>query len=231
MDDSSYFRREPPSQEPPVREPFFNAPARTLVIPALILIGYGLQVLIGPQANDTVLGAFALNPLLLRQGAFDLLISHIFLHGSWTHAGLNAAFCLAFSGPIARAMGKGAGGVISFFTFFLICGIVAGIGYCLLNWRSDVAIVGASGAISGFMAASIRLGGAPGTIRGLFTGPVLSMTLFWCGVNAASAFIPGLLGAGGALVAWQAHIIGYICGLLLIGAWLRLFHRQYFTTS
>ncbi len=231
MDDSTYFRREPPSHEPPVREPIFNAPPRALVIPALILIGYGLQTLIGPQANAAVIDAFALNPLLLRQGELELLVTHIFLHGSWTHAGMNAAFCLAFGAPVARAMGKGIGSALSFFAFFLICGVIAGLGYCLLDWHSNVPAVGASGAISGLVAAAMRLGNPPGTLRGLFSRPVLSMTVFWCLANAISAFFPSLMGAGDGVIAWQAHIVGYICGALLIGPWLRLFHRQYFTTS
>jgi membrane associated rhomboid family serine protease len=60
------------------------------------------------------------------------------------------------------------------------------------------------------------------------------MTVFWCGVNAASAFVPYLLMPGlpaGTSVAWQAHVFGFLAGLLLIGPWLRLFHREYFTTN
>src|SRR6185312_15406257 len=117
---------------PVQREPIFNAPLLTLAIPAIILAGYGLQMLAGPSGQDLLFNAFALSPVLLRQGHWDLLLSHIFLHGSWAHAGLNAAFCLAFSTPIVRAAGRGAGGMLSFLVFFLLCGVVAGLGYCLL---------------------------------------------------------------------------------------------------
>ncbi len=222
---------EPESPRAP-REPFFNAPLLTLAIPGAIMLGYLLQVLAGPSAQDALIADFALNPLLLRQGHWDLLLSHMFLHGSWAHAGLNAAFCLAFSTPVVRAVGRGAGGVLSFLVFFLLCGVVAGLGFCLLNWRFNIDIVGASGAISGLMGASTRLMSVPrGQLNGFTAGPVVSMTIFWCGVNAASAFVPGLMGAGGALVAWQAHIVGFLFGLLLIEPWLRLFHREYFTTN
>jgi membrane associated rhomboid family serine protease len=222
------------NSSPVEREPFFNAPLVTLVIPLVILAGYGLQALAGPSSQEALADAFALNPLLLRQGHWDLLLSHIFLHGSWAHAGLNAAFCLAFSAPMARAAGRGAGGVLSFLVFFLLCGAVAGLGYCVLNWHENVVIVGASGAISGLMGASSRLMGMPrGQLNRFASGPVVGMTVFWCGVNAASAFIPDLmgLGTGGAPVAWQDHVVGYLFGLFLIEPWLRLFHRQYFTTN
>jgi len=215
-----------------VREPIFNAPLLTLAIPAVILGGYLLQVIAGPSAEQALADSFALNPLLLRQGHWDLLLSHMFLHGSWAHAGLNAVFCLAFSAPVARACGRGAGGALSFLVFFLLCGVAGGLGFCLLNWRADIAIVGASGAISGLMGAASRLMGArTGHLNSFTRGPVVGMTLFWCGVNVASAFVPDLMGAGGAKVAWQAHVAGFLFGLLLIGPWLRLFHRQYFTTN
>ncbi len=217
------------------REPIFNAPLLTLALPAVIIAGYGLQTLAGAVGQETLLDSFALNPLLLRQGHWDLLLSHMFLHGSWSHAVLNAAFCLAFSTPVVRAMGRGAGGVLSFLLFFLLCGVIAGLGFCLLNWHDNVPIVGASGAISGLMGAASRMMRAPpGQLNGFTRGPVVAMTVFWCGVNAASAFVPYLLMPNlpaGTSVAWQAHVIGFLAGLLLIGPWLRLFHRQYFTTN
>src|SRR5438105_3787458 len=55
------------------REPFFNAPVLTLAIPAVIVGGYLLQVLAGPAAQEALVDAFGLNPLLLRQGHWDLL--------------------------------------------------------------------------------------------------------------------------------------------------------------
>ena len=214
------------------REPIFNAPILTLALPAVILIGYGLQALTGEAGQEALIDAFALNPLLLRQGHWDLLLSHIFLHGSWMHAGVNAAFCLAFSTPVVRAMGRGAGGVLSFLVFFLLCGVVAGLGYCLLNWHQNLPIVGASGAISGLMGAASRLMGVPrGKLNRFNAGPVVGLTLFWCGVNVASAFVPDLMGMGTGPVAWQAHIVGFLFGLLLLEPWLRLFHREYFTTN
>ena len=220
---------------PAAREPIFNAPLLTLALPLVIIGGYGLQTLAGPNGQEAVFESFALNPLLLRQGHWDLLLSHMFLHGSWSHAILNAAFCLAFSTPVVRSMGRGAGGVLSFLLFFLVCGVIAGLGYCLLNWRDNVAMVGASGAISGLMGAASRMIRAPrGHLNGFTQGPVVAMTVFWCGVNAASGLLPQFFAVGvpaGTLLAWQAHVVGFLAGLLLIGPWLRLFHREYFTTN
>ena len=215
------------------REPFFNAPLLTLVLPAVILGGYFLQTLAGPAAQSSLVDGFALNPLLLRQGHWDLLLSYMFLHGGWYHAGPNALYCLIFSTPVIRAMGRGASGVLSFLLFFLVCGVVAGLGYCLLNWRADVPILGASGAVFGLVGASSRLMNLRGArLNPLLSPTVIVMTLFFCVV--ASGLLPDLFSPGlppGTALAWQAHIVGFLFGLLLIEPWLRLFHRQYFTTS
>ena len=48
-------------------------------------------------------------------------------------------------------------------------------------------------------------------------GPVISMSIGWIAVNlllAVVGFAPGLGNAG---VAWEAHIFGYVAGLLLVG--------------
>ena len=224
-------------QNPLRKEPMFTAPPLAILIPVVLLVIYGLQSLASPQMQDAIIDSFALSAVLLRSGDYLLLVSHIFLHGSWLHVGANSAFCLAFATPVVRAMsysGQGwrAGGVLSYLAFFLICGIVAGLGYCLLNWHSPMKMVGASGAISGLMGAAIRLRSDPfdPDIKGLLNPRVLIMSLTFCIMNAGLAFAP-LLAGEGTLVAWQAHIVGYLFGLLAISPWMHLLHRNYFTTS
>ncbi len=227
-----------PHSSDTAREPLFNAPLLILVLPVIILGGYGLQVLAGPAAQQTIDDNFALNPLLLRQGRWDLLLSYMFIHGGWFHAGSNAVYCLIFSTPVIRAMGRGAAGVLSFLLFFLVCGVVAGVGYCLLNWRADDPVLGASGAVFGLVGAASRLLNVQRPkLNGLFSSTVIGLALFFCLVTSgvlSSLLSSNLFSVGvpaGANLAWQAHIAGYLFGLLLIEPWLRVFHRQYFTTN
>ncbi len=214
---------------PPRREPFINAPPLAILIPVILITLYGLQSLAPPDVQERIILGFALNPTLLRAGYYEYLVTHIFVHGSWAHVLANSVFCLAFATPLVRAMGKGAGGVVSFLAFFLVCGIAAGIGYCVLNWYSSVPVVGASGAISGLIAAAIRLRFQPGNpgLEPIWHGRVVVMSLSYIGLNALTAFLPLPVGEG-MVVAWQAHVCGYIAGLLLITPWMRLFHRRFF---
>lgn len=213
------------------KEPIFNAPPLAMLLPVLLVSLYFLQSL-SPVVSERLIDSFALSPLLLRGGSYELLVTHIFLHGSWAHVLMNSAFCLAFATPVIRAFGNGAGSVASYIGFFLICGVAGGLGYCALNWSSPISVAGASGAVSGLMGAAIRLGqpGREPILRSFAHPQVLSMTVIYCGLNAATAFAPLIFGDG-IQIAWQAHIAGFLFGLLVISPWLRVFHRSHFTTK
>ena len=60
---------------------------------------------------------------------------------------------------------------------------------------------------------------------------VLSSAAVWIGLNLATALLPILLSGQGIVIAWQAHIAGYLFGVLVIGHWLKAFHPRFFTTS
>jgi len=218
----------------PRKEPAFNAPLMAVVLPLLIVGCYALQISGGPALNRALQDSFALSPVLLRQGNFELLFTHIFLHGSWTHVLFNAVACLIFATPVIRAFGKGAGAALSFFAFFFLCGMAAGLGFCLLNLSSAVPVVGASGAIYGLIGASSRIAGVRGASGGivpLTNSRVLSSAAVWIGINLATALLPFVLGGPAVVIAWQAHIAGYVFGVLVIGHWLKAFHPGFFTRS
>ena len=221
-------------EQAPQKEPAFNAPLMSVVLPLLIVGCYALQTSGGPALENALLDSFALSPVLLRQGNFELLITHIFLHGSWTHVLFNAVACLIFATPVIRALGKGLGATLSFFSFFFLCGIAAGLGFCLLNLSSSTPVVGASGAIYGLIGASSRIAGLRGVSGGivpLTNRRVLSSAAVWIGINLATAALPFLPGGQGMVIAWQAHIAGYLFGVLVIGHWLKAFHPHFFTRN
>ena len=207
-------------------EPALNAP---WPVPALILL------LIGAHAARVAVGAppdaLALTASDLEAGRLVGLITYQLVHGSWAHVLMNSAFTLAFGAPVARFLGRGPQGSTVFFGFFLVCGVVAAVAYggletllaqlgrgSLPSW----ALVGASGAASGLMGAAARLIQGNGSVGAIGGRTVWAMTASWIIVNVVLG-VSGLTpGAGGAPVAWQAHIFGYVAGLILIApaGWL-----------
>jgi len=206
----------------PSPEPIVNAPWPVVVLTVSIVVAYLIQSRFPlPLVSD----AFAFSPALMLQGHPERLVSSLFVHGSWSHALLNAAFILAFGAPLARFYGPGIGGVIAFFLFYLVCGVLACLGFAAVHWGQDAALVGASGAASGLMGAAARIigghGGRPGP---MFSKAVTGMGAAWIVVNIIMAFTGGALipGAGEAGVGWEAHLVGFAAGVLLIGpfGWL-----------
>ena len=113
---------------------------------------------------------------------------------------------------------KGLKGVVIFFLYYIMCGVVAVVGYGLLHLGTSTPVLGASGAVFGLMGGALRLlgrrnkGPVPLTNRRFLRASMILMT-----VNAMfglAGFVPGM---GGVQIAWEAHAIGYVAGALLIG--------------
>ena len=194
-------------------EPLFNAPAPVLLVVASILGGYLLQ----SRAPDpeAVVHALGLSPLQVSEGRAWTLLTVLVVHGSWVHAGLNALGALAFGTPVARACGRR--GVLRFLSVYLACGLISSLGYVLLHWSEAIVLVGASGAVSGLMGATSRLIDRPGVLGPFRSRTVVGMAGAWLLINLLMAAQWIDVGAGGAPIAWEAHLIGYAAGLLLIG--------------
>lgn len=158
------------------------------------------------------------------------LVTYALLHGSWTHLAVNALTLAAFGSPVARRLGDLP------FLAFLACGAVAGaLAHFVLHPLDISPMVGASAGISAAMAAIVRFAFAPGAILGGMplerkgsNPPVEPLTnlignrsaimfvLVWFGTNALSGAFPQSTGSDAA-VAWEAHIGGFVFGLLAFG--------------
>lgn len=197
-------------------EPLFNAPWPALLAAASIL---GPNALLMNADEPTIL-SLALIPRDFWDGHWTGVVTMMFVHGGWLHALMNAAFAVAFGAPVARLLGLGARGGAMFWLFYMACGIVSGLGYAMLHPEAVGPVVGASGAVSGLMGAAARTMDGQGRLGPMFGPQVLSMGLGWLVVNLVMAVAGGLL-TGGAGVAWEAHLIGFVAGVLLIGLFAR----------
>jgi membrane associated rhomboid family serine protease len=154
-------------------------------------------------------------------------LTYAFLHGNWTHLALNGFWLVAFGSAVARRIGP---------VRFLMLGAIAaiaGAGAHLATHFYDLApVVGASGAIAGFMGAAARFVFDPGSFGDVDreraeAAPEPSLmqilrnrqAIAFIGVWFASNLVAGLasqpLGMTNAPVAWEAHVGGFLAGLLL----------------
>ncbi len=223
------------SSPPAGRERAFNAPIIVIGLVLVLIAAHAARPFMGESVADLVLAQGD-----LQHGRLLGLVGHIFVHASWPHVLINSLFILAFGAPVARAFGETAWGGVVFLLFFLICGVLAALGFVamvdaqawlLREGQPDWALLGASGAASGLMGGAIRLvaakteGRGEGALGGLASRMVVSASLGWIIINVVLGLTGLTPGAGGAPVAWQAHIAGYFGGLLLIGLFMRLAGR------
>src|SRR6185369_2966299 len=79
-------------------------------------------------------------------------LTSMFLHGGWTHLLGNALFLWVFGNNVEDSMGR-----VRFLIFYLLCGLAAAAAQVAASPSSPVPMVGASGAISGVLAAYLFL--------------------------------------------------------------------------
>lgn len=204
----------------PPPERMFNAPWPAVAVAGVILASYAAQGLLPDQGQ-----AYALFPAEVMAGHPLGLLTSLFLHGGWPHALMNAAFGLAFGAPVARLFGLKPAGVLAFFIFYLLCGVLAGLAFVALNQTGLNPVVGASGAVAGLMGAAARLMERRDELGSPFSRSALSMAAAWIIVNLLIAVTGLAPGSGGAPIAWEAHLGGFAAGLALVGPFVRFLRR------
>ena len=156
------------------------------------------------------------------------------LHCGWAHCLMNSAFLLAFASPVAQRLGWR-----RFLVMLISCTAIAGLGEVFVASESHylIPIIGASGGVAGMVGAAARFAFQSGAwttgpegrahqrllpLSGVFkSGPVLLFIAIWLGANVVFGLL-GPLGMGTpngapANIAWVAHMLGFVAGLLLIG--------------
>lgn len=162
--------------------------------------------------------------------------SYAFLHADLLHIGLNLAWLIPFGTALARRVGAW-----RYILFMLITAAAGAFAQLVSDPGAMEPMIGASAAISGAMAAALRFifqrdgpvetwrdGVGNGAAYRVPAMPLLStfcdarFLLFlavWMGLNAL--FGLGAVSFGtrpGQIIAWQAHIGGFLAGLILFSA-------------
>ena len=148
------------------------------------------------------------------------LFTSMFLHGGWMHFLGNMLYLWVFGDNVEDWLGS-----LRFLLFYLVCGLLASLLQMAVHPGSAIPMIGASGAISGVLAAYLVL--FP-RARVLTFVPILFFfylirlpALIFLGLwfllqffNGAVSLTAGDLSMGG--TAWWAHIGGFVAGLVLI---------------
>lgn len=142
----------------------------------------------------------------------------MFLHGGWAHLIFNMWALWIFGNNIEESFGR-----LGYLALYGIGGVVATLGFVAANPDATVPLVGASGAIAAVM----------GAYAVLFPGhQVLTLFWFWIVPIPAAAFLLiwffaqfAFIGEGSG-IAWEAHVAGFIFGIVVALALRRFLLRR-----
>jgi membrane associated rhomboid family serine protease len=175
-------------------------------VEATTLLGFMPGVLFGYGSVD--------GPWVSPAGS---IFTAMFLHGGFFHLAGNMLYLWIFGDNVEDRLGHG-----RFVAFYLICGAIAALAQGLLDVRSTVPMVGASGAISGVLGAYFVLYPRANVLLAMpFTlvrvPAVVMLALWFAGQLARSLLIePGEAG-----VAFSAHVGGFVAGAVFVRWFVR----------
>lgn len=218
-------------------EPIFNAPAVIMAMLAVLALVHAGREFMSETQDAWVVLTLAFVPARYGELAAQWpgapwaapasFVTHALLHGDLMHLGVNSAWLLAVGTPVARRMDAA-----RFVAFTALCAAGGALMFLAINPNLQAPMVGASGAISGLMAAVFRLmyaaddsegwrqlrddpAHAPRlSLKATFTNRrSLTAILVWVALNFVFAFaLSGVISMGS--IAWEAHLGGFFAGLL-----------------
>ena len=203
----------PLKDENPTRRP-------ALLTYGLIILNFAIYFYLAqsPVMDAEVVRRYALIPADITAGRhLGTLISSLFLHASLLHVGGNMLFLWIFGNNVEDVLGE-----IKFILLYLASGVAGSLLQVAVDPASQVPTLGASGAISGILAAYVLY--FPRARVLTFIVPIFLVRLsalvfigYWIVLQALNAYLSLGVPEGGGGIAFFAHLGGFISGLIL--AW------------
>lgn len=178
------------------------------------------EVGVGPEGPGCVASA----PDYQKSPLVSVLYS-MFLHGGWLHLLGNMLFLWVFGNNVEDRMGR-----FGYLAFYLLAGYIAAYGFAIADPLVVTPLVGASGAVSGVLGAYIVL--FPGArvwslVPVLLFLPLRLPAWFVLGMWFVLQWFysVGYAVAEGGSVAYLAHVLGFLFGVL-IAIPMRIVYRK-----
>jgi membrane associated rhomboid family serine protease len=158
-------------------------------------------------------------------------LTYSLLHADFSHIIFNALWLLPFGSAVARRFGA-----LRFFAFMAVTAVAGAVVHLATHQHEVAPMIGASAAVSGAMAAAIRFAFGRGSFlafgrrgsadsaaqvpalplfQALRNPRVLSFLAIWFGINIVFGIGSIAVGGSAQSIAWQAHIGGFVAGLVL----------------
>jgi membrane associated rhomboid family serine protease len=199
----------------PIRD--YNPPRRRALLTwGLILINFGVYFYLAqnPVMDENAITQYAAIPADITAGRhLGTLITSMFLHANLLHVGGNMLFLWIFGNNVEDKLGE-----LKFLVVYFASGLAGSLLQIFITPDSTIPMRGASGAISGLLAAYVLYFPRARILTFvvpffIFTLPAYVFIGYWIALQALNAFLN--IGAIGGGVAFFAHVGGFGTGLIL----------------
>jgi membrane associated rhomboid family serine protease len=224
------------------REPILTIPGAMTALLVVMFGIHGLRALLPPALDEEVIWALGFVPArydsAVLAGQFPggtgaeiwTFVTYAVLHADLSHIVFNMLWMLPFGSAVARRFGA-----VRFFVFLAVTAAAGAVAHLLTHQHEVAPMIGASAAVSGAMAAAIRFAFQHGSflsfrrqdaeaaarvpalplMRSLQSTSVIGFLGIWFGLNILTGLGAIAVGTSSQSIAWQAHIGGFVAGLLL----------------
>lgn len=173
-----------------------------VLLTVIVLIQIYLSVLRPVDAKE-LYGAFSLTSAnLFSLVQVDSLLTYMFIHGNLVHLFVNSIALYGAGVIVEREIGR-----LKYLAVFLVSGIIAGFIHCVLNFGSEMPLVGSSGAIFGVIAILFLL--MPFKLTFALVVPLPSVVV---GLMLVLVELSALWMANDVGIAHDVHLSGFIIG-------------------
>jgi membrane associated rhomboid family serine protease len=171
-------------------------------------------------AQEAIVHTFGFTPAILRGDvanpyAFPVLLTPLtdmFVHLGWDHLLGNMLFLMIFGDNVEDALGH-----LRYLAFYVACSFASDLAYFLSSTHSTVPAVGASGAISGVVAAYLMIRPCA-KVEVLFVIIPVALSAYWVIGLFALSQLWNVVAHTQDGVAYWAHIGGMLAGAALLPA-------------
>jgi membrane associated rhomboid family serine protease len=160
---------------------------------------------------------WAVSATVLKAGHVETIALHMLAHGGLAHILMNSIVLVQLGGPLVVRLGPPPQSWLRFAIAFILGGLSGMIVYLAIHPTSTTPMLGASGAIYGLLGLLIRSPTSDAPLMPIRSPEMRAEFVAFAKDNLLLILlltVPALLAGRSGGVAWEAHLGGFLFGLL-----------------
>jgi len=207
-------RWEPDDREPLVNLDDWHIPLNAR-LPACILVAIFISAWLAKFNGG--MADWGTSAEALRAGRFETVYLHMIAHAGIIHLAFNSICLVGIGGAVATLLGSGVARWARFAVLFMLSGLAGLVTFLAAHPNGSVPMLGASGAIYGLLGLLLRSPSQQGNLAPLWSPELRRGAVEFVKTNFLMFLyltVPAMIAGQSGGVAWEAHLGGFLFGLI-----------------